>query len=79
MPGTVPALHAPAHSWQAVSIGRTSVAHKAMLFAGKSLALCGARLMADPELLASAKREFDSRIAVTPYICPIPEGVQPKY
>ena len=73
------AADTPAHSWQAVSIGRTSVAHKAMLFAGKSLALCGARLMADPELLAAAKKEYDARIAATPYICPIPEGVQPRY
>ena len=73
------AADTPAHSWQAVSIGKSSVAHKAMLLAAKTIALTGARLMDDGELLARAKREFDGRIAAQPYVCPIPEGVKPQY
>ena len=71
------AADTPAHSWQVVSIGKSSIAHKAMLLAAKTIALAGARLMDDSELLARAKREFDSRTAQQPYLCPIPEGVQP--
>ena len=73
------AADTPAHSWQAVSIGKSGVAHKAMLLAAKTIALTGAKLMADSELLARAKREYDGRIAQQPYICPIPEGIKPQY
>ena len=73
------AADTPAHSWQAVAIGKSGVAHKAMLLAAKTIALTGAKLMADSELLARARREFDGRISRQPYICPIPEGVVPKY
>jgi len=73
------AADTPAHSWQAVAIGKSPIAHKAMLLAAKAIALTGAKLMTDGELLACAKREFDGRIAQQPYLCPIPEGVTPKY
>ena len=73
------AADTPAHSWQAVAIGKSPIAHKAMLMAAKTIALAGARLMTDPALLARAKKEFDERIARQPYLCPIPEGVVPKY
>ena len=71
------AADTPAHSWQAVAIGRSSVAHKSMLLAAKTIALTGAKLMADGDLLARAKCEFNGRIAQQPYLCPIPEGVNP--
>ena len=73
------AADTPAHSWQAVSIGKSGVAHKAMLLAAKTIGLTGAKLLADPALLARAKGEFDGRIAQQPYTCPIPAGVQPTY
>ncbi len=65
---------APGHSWQNVSIGRTSVAHKAMLQAAKILAATAADLMTDPELLARSRREFDSA-AAEGYDCPIDHTV----
>ena len=73
------AADTPAHSWQAVAIGKSSIAHKAMLFAAETLGLCAARLMTDGELLARARREFDARTAAHPYVCPIPEGVTPRF
>ena len=73
------AADTPAHSWQAVAIGKSSIAHKAMLFASQSLALAAARLMSDSELLSRAQREFARRTQATPYVCPIPQGVTPKY
>ena len=72
------AADTPAHSWQAVAIGKSSIAHKAMLFAGKSLALTAARLMDDPALLSRAQREFDARSRTQPYVCPIPADIRPS-
>ncbi len=73
------AADTPAHTWQAVSIGKSSIAHKAMLFAAKVIGLTGAQLMADSEKLAQAQAEFTSRTAATPYVCPIPKGISPTY
>ena len=73
------AADTPAHSWQAVAIGKSTIAHKAMLFAAKTLALTGAKLMTDNVLLARAKAEFKRRTDKTPYRCPIPQGVYPKF
>ena len=72
------AADTPAHSWQAVAMGKSAVAHKAMRFAASVIALTGARLMAEPELLARAQREFAERIAREPYRCPIPAAVKPQ-
>ena len=73
------AADTPAHTWQATAMGATSVAHKAMLYAGKVIGSTGAQLMADPSLLAQAKEEFAARTKATPYACPIPQGVAPKF
>ena len=73
------AADTPAHSWQAVAIGKSSIAHKAMLFAGKVLGLAASRLMSETALLERAQREFDRRTSKTPYVCPIPQDVTPKY
>ena len=43
----------PGHSWQNVSIGRTSIAHKGVLQAAKIIAGSAADLMEQPELLAA--------------------------
>ena len=72
------AADTPAHSWQAVAMGKSAVAHKAMRFAASVIALTGARLMAEPELLARAQREFAERIAREPYRFPIPAAVKPQ-
>lgn len=66
----------PGHSWQIVSQGKSSVAHKGMLFAGKSMALAGMRLMEDPELLTKAREVFKEQTAGQKYI-PIPEEIEP--
>jgi len=52
VPGT------PAHSWQAVAAGGTSIGIKGMLTAAKTLALTGMQLIDDPKLIANAKKEF---------------------
>ncbi len=73
------AADTPAHSWQAVAIGKSTIAHKAMLLAAKTIALTGAKLMTDDTLLARAKAEHKRRTDKTPYCCPVPDGLMPKY
>lgn len=60
----------PGHSWQIVSAGKSSIAHKGLLFAAKVLAGTTADLMCDPVLLENAKKEFNIT-AVDGYDCPI--------
>ena len=70
-------LNSPGHSWQNVSCGKTSIAHKGMLTAAKVLACTAIDLFQTPELLDSARAEFDRRSAVG-YVCPIEPGEMPK-
>lgn len=65
---------APGHSWQNVSIGKTSIAYKGMLQAAKIIAGSAADLMEQPELLAKARTEFDET-AAEGYDCPIGKEV----
>ena len=55
VPGTAP------HSWQAIAAGGTSIGTKGMLVAAKTLALTGAELIRSPDVLVSAKEEFEER------------------
>ena len=67
----------PGHSWQVVSQGKASLAHKGMIFAGKVLALAAMRLFEDRELLRKAKDLFDQDFEGLQYI-PIPDGIEPR-
>ena len=69
---------APGHSWQNVSCGRTSIAHKAMLLAGKVLAATALDLIEKPEVLQAAKEEHEKKLKrYQGYFCPVPEGAVP--
>jgi aminobenzoyl-glutamate utilization protein B len=52
VPGT------PAHSWQAVAAGGTTIGLKGMVVAAKTIALTAMDLFTQPELIAKAKSEF---------------------
>jgi aminobenzoyl-glutamate utilization protein B len=67
----------PGHSWQNVSCGKTSIAHKGMLYAAKVLSGAAADLMTKPKILAQAKEEF-SLTAAEGYDCPIGPDVVAK-
>lgn len=66
------------HSWQWVSLGATSMAHKGMLHAGKVMAATAVDMLQNPELIAKAKAELKARLGDKTYVCPIPEGVMPS-
>ena len=55
VPGT------PAHSWQAVAAGGTSIGHKGMTVAAKTLAMSLHDLLTQPELVRQARAEFTRR------------------
>ncbi len=55
VPGTV------AHSWQAVAAGGTSIGHKGMMVAAKTLTLTAIDLMLQPEKLTAAEEELLER------------------
>lgn len=55
VPGT------PAHSWQAVAAGGTSIGNKGMMVAAKTLALTAEKLLKDPGIIVKAKEEFEER------------------
>ena len=65
------------HTWQVVAQGKSPTAHKAMAHAAKALASTGFALMASPELLANAKREWQEKTEGSKYVCPIPADVMP--
>jgi len=55
VPGT------PAHSWQAVAAGGTSIGVKGMMVAAKSMALTAIDLFTDPAHIVKAREEFNQR------------------
>jgi aminobenzoyl-glutamate utilization protein B len=57
VPGT------PAHSWQAVAAGGTTIGVKGMMVAAKTMALTVIELLSEPSHVARARAEFDRRRA----------------
>lgn len=62
------ALDTAAHSWQQVAQGKSSIAHKGMLYAGKVLAAAAIDLLENPELLRKAKTEQKNRLGDRSYL-----------
>ncbi len=64
------------HSWQAVSQGKSPIAHEGMIYAAKVMALTAAKVVNDKDALKAIRLEHETN--VPPYDCPLPEGVVPK-
>ncbi len=65
------------HTWQIVAQGKASAAHKSMVQVAKAMAALGVAAFTDPTLLAAAKQDHAARLKAQPYICPIPDDVDP--
>lgn len=71
------ALGTPGHSWHMVAQGKSSIAHKGMLFAGKVMAATAIDMYEHPDLIEKAKEELAKRVGPDGYIAPIPAGIRP--
>ena len=77
-------VHAPTmavgtqlHTWQVVAQGKAPAAHKAMVHVAKAMAALGARVLEDPKLVEAAKAELKARTVDSPYVSPLPAGIEP--
>lgn len=75
---TTKAALTPAHSWQQVAQGKSSIAHKGMLYAGKVIAATAIKLIEQPALIEKAKVEHKERLGSESYRCAIPKDVKPR-
>lgn len=71
VPGT------PAHSWQAVAAGGTSIGCKGMMVAARALAATAWDLYTSPALLEAARAEHQQRLAGHKYAPMLEAGQQP--
>ena len=67
----------PEHSWQMTAQGKTPLAHKMMLYAGKVLAGTGIDFLEDLNLVRQAKEEYDRRTGGTGYQPLMPMDLRP--
>jgi len=70
-------LGAPDHSWQAVACSGTSIGHKSLIFAAKTIAGSTLDLITNPELLRRAKEEHREILKGRKYKCAVPDDIEP--
>ncbi|SFK18232.1 M20 family metallopeptidase [Brevibacillus centrosporus] len=71
------AFGTPFHSWQLVSQGKSSIAHKGMLLAGKVMAASAIEVMKNPQWIETAKAEHLEQLEGEVYQSLIPAGTKP--
>lgn len=64
------------HTWQMTAQSCSPLAHKALLTAGKMIALAAVRTMECPDVIEKAKAEVKKRNGGS-YTCPLPDSVKP--
>lgn len=65
------------HSWQEVAVGKSSLAKKGMLQAGRVIAGAGIDLLMNPNLVKEAGKEMDRRTGGKRLESPIPKEAKP--
>ena len=70
-------IGAPGHSWQTVACSGTSLGHKSLIFAAKTMAGSVLDLLTKSELLENAKEEHASKMQGRTYRCAIPDEIGP--
>lgn len=68
----------PPHSWQMVTQGKTSYAHKGLLLAGSVMAASAIRVLTNPELITVAKEEHLVQLEGESYVSLLPAEAQPR-
>ena len=75
-PSLIP--HPALHSWQAVAQGKSSIAHKGMLYAAKIMALTALDFLQNPELANQARKELTETLNGETYPDPLPKDLKPE-
>jgi len=70
-------LGAPGHSWAFVACAGSSIGHKSLVFAAKTMAGAAIELLTDAKLRNALKKEHETRLKGRAYKTPLPEGLQP--
>lgn len=70
-------LGAPGHSWQTVACSGTSLGHKSLVFASKTMSGTALDLLTKPVLLAKAREEHAKKMQGRKYKCAIPDEIGP--
>ena len=66
------------HSWQAVAQGKSSIAHKGMLYAAKIMSLTALDFLQNPELANQARKELTETLNGETYPNPLPGDLKPE-
>ena len=75
--GATYAIGTPGHSWQLTAQGKMPAAHKGLVHVAKVMAGTAVDVIQDEVLLARAKADHQARVGRNPYVCPLPDGLEP--
>ena len=75
--GATYAIGTPGHSWQLTAQGKSPLAHKGMVHVAKIMAGVAVDALTDPKLIEAAQADLAARTAENPYVCPLPNDLQP--
>jgi len=67
----------PFHSWQAVAVGKSGIAHAGMVHVAKAMAATALDALRDPSLIARAKEDQRRRTGGKGYESPLPADAKP--
>lgn len=67
-------LAVPAHTWQVVAVGKTSIAHKGMLYAAEVMANTAIYAIENEQIIKEAKQELLTRLNGETYVSLIPSN-----
>jgi aminobenzoyl-glutamate utilization protein B len=70
-------LGAAGHSWAFVAAAGSTIGHKSLVFAAKTMAGAAVELLTDPDLRKRIQDEHKERLKGREYTTPLPEGLQP--
>lgn len=68
---TCMAIGCTGHSWQTAAYAGAEIGVKGTIYAAKTMALIGLKVLTDPKIREDAKAEFDKAMAGKKYKCPI--------
>jgi len=75
--GATYAIGTPGHSWQLTAQGKMPAAHKGLVHVAKVMAGTALDVIRDEALLARAKADHRARVDNLPYVCPLPDDLEP--